>query len=140
MVQPTASDAKQFSVLQPGSSVATALSEGESKKKHVVVGHALLAWPQWPCKWDFCQCCTALWHHPGALLEVKVSVRTGPDKWCFYPVLLHHGIILASWCWKRILAHVEVGAGLGRCWRCWGSSGAHTSAPCAPCGRSSSTM
>lgn len=26
-----------FSILQPGSSVATALSEGEAKKKHVVV-------------------------------------------------------------------------------------------------------
>lgn len=26
-----------FSVLQPGSSVATALSEGEAKRKHVVV-------------------------------------------------------------------------------------------------------
>ncbi len=28
---------KSFSILQPGSSVATALSEGEAKKKHVVI-------------------------------------------------------------------------------------------------------
>ena len=30
-------DDKSFSLIQPGSSVATALSEGESKKKHVVL-------------------------------------------------------------------------------------------------------
>ena len=29
--------ARNFSILQPGSSVATALSEGESKRKHVMV-------------------------------------------------------------------------------------------------------
>lgn len=31
------SEDKSFSLIQPGSSVATALSEGESKKKHVVL-------------------------------------------------------------------------------------------------------
>ena len=30
-------DGEAFSLIQPGSSVATALSEGESKKKHVVL-------------------------------------------------------------------------------------------------------
>ena len=29
--------ARNFSILQPGSSVATALSEGESKRKHIMV-------------------------------------------------------------------------------------------------------
>ena len=37
MLQETASEAQGFSVVQPGSSVATALSEGEAKKKHVLV-------------------------------------------------------------------------------------------------------
>jgi len=32
-----AAEDKSFSLIQPGSSVATALSEGESKKKHVVL-------------------------------------------------------------------------------------------------------
>lgn len=32
-----AESGKSFSILQPGSSVATALSEGEAKKKHVVI-------------------------------------------------------------------------------------------------------
>lgn len=36
VAQAAESDAS-FSILQPGSSVATALSEGESKKKHVVL-------------------------------------------------------------------------------------------------------
>ena len=36
-MQEFAQDDKSFSLIQPGSSVATALSEGESKKKHVVL-------------------------------------------------------------------------------------------------------
>lgn len=36
-MQAIADSDKGFSVLQPGSSVATALSEGEAKKKHVVI-------------------------------------------------------------------------------------------------------
>ena len=36
-VQEFTGDDKTFSLMQPGSSVATALSEGESKKKHVVL-------------------------------------------------------------------------------------------------------
>lgn len=35
--EPSLDDSKNFSILQPGSSVATALSEGESKRKHVVL-------------------------------------------------------------------------------------------------------
>ena len=35
--QEFAADDKSFSLIQPGSSVATALSEGESKKKHAVL-------------------------------------------------------------------------------------------------------
>lgn len=37
MQEHAASEDKSFSLIQPGSSVATALSEGESKKKHVVL-------------------------------------------------------------------------------------------------------
>jgi double-strand break repair protein MRE11 len=36
-VQAIADSDKGFSILQPGSSVATALSEGEAKKKHVII-------------------------------------------------------------------------------------------------------
>ena len=35
--EPELDDAQNFSILQPGSSVATALSEGESKRKHVMI-------------------------------------------------------------------------------------------------------
>ena len=35
--QETIGEGRTFSILQPGSSVATALSEGEAKKKHIVV-------------------------------------------------------------------------------------------------------
>lgn len=37
MQEHAASEDKSFSLIQPGSSVATALSEGESKRKHVVL-------------------------------------------------------------------------------------------------------
>ncbi len=32
---------QEFDILQPGSSVATSLSEGEAKKKHVFIVHVL---------------------------------------------------------------------------------------------------
>ena len=35
--EPELDDARNFSILQPGSSVATALSEGESRRKHVMI-------------------------------------------------------------------------------------------------------
>ena len=37
VLQESASDGKTFNIVQPGSSVATALSEGEAKPKHVMV-------------------------------------------------------------------------------------------------------
>ena len=37
MQEPSLDDSKNFSILQPGSSVATALSEGESRRKHIVL-------------------------------------------------------------------------------------------------------
>ncbi len=37
MQEPSLDDSKNFSTLQPGSSVATALHDGESKRMHVVL-------------------------------------------------------------------------------------------------------